>query len=176
MIKMPLETISIIFWAGGFWAGGCACPIVRAPWAYLVCCVCRFYAWSPVPMPLCYLLCLPGLLCLLLSSMPTRSPVPVSACTESICLVILPGVLPGLLPAVPGAVFMYSAFIVVFCACLVCYGYVLVMPIHAVSVVCSWLAMVCPAVPARSPLPALSSAPMLCLLCLRASPVTYALS
>ena len=90
-------------------------------------------------MPLYYaylarLLCLPSLLCLLLSSMPTRSPAPVSTYTESICLVILPGVLPSLLPTVPGAVFMYSTYIVVSYACLVCYGYMLVMPTHAVSI------------------------------------------
>ena len=63
-------------------------------------------------MPLYYaylaqLLYLPSLLCLLLSSMPTQSPAPASTYTESICLVILPGVLPSLLPTVPSAMFMY---------------------------------------------------------------------
>ena len=80
------------------------------------------------------LLYLASLLCLLLSSVPTRSPTPVSTCTESICLVILPGVLPSLLPTVPSAVFMYSTYIIVSYAYLVCYDYIPLMHTHAVSI------------------------------------------
>ena len=119
-------------------------------------------------MPLCYvylaqLLCLLGLLCLLLSSMPTQSPASVSTCTESICLVILPGVLPGLLPTVPSAVFMWSTYIIspmpalfVMTICLLCPPMWSALP--------AWLAMVCPAMPAWSPPPAWSSTHMLGLL------------
>ena len=61
--------------------------------------VCYVYLWfptcdlwvicfmQPIVFYLARLLCLPGLLCLLLSSMPTWSPAPVSICTESVCLV-----------------------------------------------------------------------------------------
>ena len=116
-------------------------------------------------MPLYYaclarLLCLPGLLCLLLPSMPTRSPAPVSTYTESICLVILPHVLPSLLPTVPSVVFMYSTYIIyiVSYAYLVCYDYMLVMP---KCLLCPPMrsAMVCPTMPTHSLLPTLSSAP-----------------
>ena len=114
-------------------------------------------------MPLCYaylaqLLCLPSLLCLLLSSMPTQSPTPLSACTESVCIVFLPSVLPNLLSTVPSDVFMQSTYFIVSYDYLVCYDYMLVMPTHAVSiaylVIYGLLAML-----ARFPLPALSSIP-----------------
>ena len=87
-------------------------------------------------MPLYYayltqLLYLPGLLCLLLSSMPTQSLV--SACMELICQVILPSV-PSLLPTVPSAVFMYSTYIIVSFAYLVCYDYILFMPTNVASI------------------------------------------
>ena len=114
---------------------GCYVHAGLPTWASIFCYVCL---WSPACgyAYLARLLCLPGLLCLLLSSMPTRSPAPVSTCTELICLVILPGVLPGLLPTVPSAVFMYSTYIMVSYACLVCYDYKLVMPTHVVSIAC----------------------------------------
>ena len=88
-------------------------------------------------MPLYYayltqLLYLPGLLCLLLSSMPTQSLV--STCMELICQVILPSVLPSLLPTVPSAVFMYSTYIIVSYAYLICYDYILFMPTHVASI------------------------------------------
>ena len=90
-------------------------------------------------MPLYYayltqLLYLPGLLCLLLSSMPTQSLA--STCMELICQVILPSVLPiaSLLLTVPSAVFMYSTYIIVSYAYLVCYDYILFMPIHVASI------------------------------------------
>ena len=76
-----------------------------------------------------------SLLCLLLSSMHTQSPAPVSTCTESICLVILPSVLHSLPPTVCIAVFMYSTYIYYGSyAYLVCYDYILVMPTDAVSI------------------------------------------
>ena len=39
-------------------------------------------------------------------------------------------------PTVPSAVFMYSTFIIVSYAYLVCYDYILVMPTHVVSIAC----------------------------------------
>ena len=141
-------------------------------------------------MPLYYaylaqLLYLPSLLCLLLSSMPTQSPAPASTYTESICLVILPGVLPSLLPTVSSAVFMCSTYIIVSYAYLVCYDYILGMPTcllcphacyaHPCSQHCLpsqlWSALLC-----LPSLPCLLYPYLLHLLCLCAFPVTYALS
>ena len=133
-------------------------------------------------MPLYYaylgpLLCLPSLLCLLLPSMPTRSPAPVSTYTESICVVILPRVLPSLLPTV---VFLYTQPILyiwspmptlsVMTKCLLCpYAFYA----HSCGQHCLpgqlWSALLC--------LPGLFCLLyLLHLLCLRAFPVTYALS
>ena len=130
-------------------------------------------------MPLYYayltkLLYLPSLLCLLLSSMPTQSLV--STCMELICQVILPSVLPSLLPTVPSAVLMYSTYIIVSYAYLVCYDYIHLLCSTMQPALPTWSAMVCPTMPAQFLLPTWSSTTMLGLLCLRASPVTYALS
>ena len=58
-----------------------------------------------------------------------------STCTELICLVILPTVLPSLLPTQCCVyVFMYSTYIIVFYAYLVCYDHIPVTPTHAVSI------------------------------------------